>query len=95
MMQFLTKKILKSDKALSPDCSCTEKLKEVEAEIEFLKAKLKEQNQTLRQFSILNDNLCTEISVIGRWIVNNFAKDDSELTQKFGIFDSEDDEYLN
>jgi len=86
---------LKSDKSSTSDCSCSEKLKEFEAEIEFLKAKLKEQNQIIRQFSILNDNLCTEISVIGRWIVKNFAKDDSELTQKFGIFDSEDDEYLN
>ena len=95
MMQFLTKKILKNDKKTLDCVSCEKRISKLENEVNDLRLKLKEQNSLLRQFSILNDSLCSEITVIGRWLVKNFASDDSELSQKFGIFDSKDDEYLN
>ena len=98
MMQFLMKTLLSKD-------SIDPMVKSLQQEIDDLKQELLDQkkilikyNDTLRDYSNVNQVLCREVSVLGRWLASQ-VEDDSQESEDFksvfGVSDSDDDEYLN
>ena len=96
MMRFLTKTRSKKN-----DDSSTPEIKE---ELANLKIQVAEQQKTisaladmLRETSLAMENLCFEMTLIGKWVAERAAAEDAEneLATAFGMSKSDDDEYLN
>jgi len=80
-------------------------VKSLQLEISDLKQELLNQkkilikyNDALRDYSNINQVLCKEVMVLGRWLASQIEDNSEEsenLKNMFGVSDSEDDEYLN
>ena len=98
-MQFLTK-ILSKNK--SYDNSKIEKLeskiKELEASLADHESAILILTDTINRYSIINEQLCREMNLVGRWAasVSNYVDEEKEeLVDAFGLDIDDDDEYLN
>ncbi len=98
-MQFLTK-ILSKNK--SYDNSKIEKLeskiKELEASLADHESAILILTDTINRYSIINEQLCREMNLVGRWAasVSNYVDEEKEeLVDAFGLNIDDDDEYLN
>ena len=98
-MQFLTK-ILSKNK--SYDNSKIEKLeskiKELEASLADHESVILILTDTINRYSIINEQLCREMNLVGRWAasVSNYVDEEKEeLVDAFGLDIDDDDEYLN
>ena len=100
MMQFLTKILSKNkdnNKSLE-DLRIKKEIQSLRAEIENHKKIFEQYNNALRDFALANEVLCTEVTMIGKWVTSKIKEglgDDSEFSRLFGGVDSDDDEYLN
>ena len=96
MMRFLTRtRSKKTDR---------DSLLEIQEELAALKTQVSEQQKmifayadALRETSLALENLCFEMTLIGKWISEKAADDEAanELASAFGVSKSDDDEYLN
>ena len=96
MMQFLTKILSKKNKNSNKTNTrlLEDRISELELRLENYEKVLCQYNNALRDFSIINESLCTEFAVLGKLISQN-AKQDYSEDISIGMRDTDDDEYLN
>ena len=95
MMQFLTK-ILSKDNTEKKDL--LEKIHKLENVISDHESAILILSETLNNSAKINQQLCKELNLIGRWAasVSSYADEEKEeLADTFGLDIDDDDEYLN
>ena len=96
MMRFLTKTRSKKidDSSI---LEIKEELASLKNQVANQKKTISEYAKALRETSLALENLCFEMTLIGKWVAEKAAAEDAEneLATAFGVSKSDDDEYLN
>tara|TARA_Y100001970_G_C13942100_1_gene703706 strand:- start:448 stop:741 length:294 start_codon:yes stop_codon:yes gene_type:complete len=74
------------------------KIKNLESVISDHESAIMILTDTINRYSIINEQLCREMSLVGRWAasVSNYVDEEKEdLVNTFGLDIDDDDEYLN
>ena len=102
MMQFLMKTLSKNKKQKSDSShavsALSNKIKDLEAIIADHESAILILTDTINRYSIINEQLCREMNLVGRWAasVSNYVDEEKEeLVNTFGLDIDDDDEYLN
>ncbi len=97
MMRFLTRILSKRDNNLPSEASnLRQEITVLQSEIENIKKILQQQNSAIRDYALANEVLCTEVTMMGKWVMQKIKEEiDSESIGILGYADSDDDEYLN